>query len=576
MRWKVLSIATLVILASGVVLGRLVYLQVFQHELWSSRAEAIQTQVIRVPANRGRLFDRNGILLADNLRTIDIAVDPSYLTEPELLKPILSQELGLDAAYLNAQLSREGRFAWIRRQVPLAMADRIRRRAEISGIRGLIFLDSTKRIYPQGQLAANVIGFAGVDNQGLEGIEFGLDELLDGEDRVARLVSYTSEIAEVIETGRPGHDVYLTLDSQIQHIAESEVDRGVNEFLARHGFAVVMNVNTGEILAMAQDARPDPNDFQSTSPDQWRNRAISYMFEPGSSLKIFAGLAALENGAIELDEQVSGDEPVVIAGHAFHNAENINYGMVTLRDIIQLSINTGMIRVAQQLGPEPLYAFLKQLRFGERTGLNGLSGEAAGMLRPVENWSELAIGAVPIGQSIAVTGLQLITRAAAIAKDGLLLKPQLVLRVEDREGNLVQRARPEVLERVISEENARIMKQIMRQAVMDGTGRWAEVEGFEVAGKTGTAQKASPEGGYAEGKFTSLFVGFFPASHPQLAILVVLDEVQVKPFWGGQTAGVIFQRMARRIVERKRIPPVVVADVEPVQPEPLLFAPLLP
>lgn len=537
--------------------GRLVHLQIFEHARWSDLASRIQERQIIETAHRGRIFDRNGTLLAYDIKTLSIAVDGFNKTKPERLLAILKETLKLPENYLRERIYKEGYFTWIARKVDVSTAETIKQAAKKEEVRGLIFLEEWKRVYPQKDLASNVMGFAGLDNKGLEGIELMFDELLRGEETIyliKRAADGTQVRRQVLKAGNPGNDIYLTLDSKIQYITERELDEGVKKFRAKDGFAIVMDPKTGEVLAMAQAKRYDLNGFQDSTPAQRLNKAVAHAFEPGSAFKIFAALAALEYGAVSPGEYFDGNEPVIIAGHAFNNSEGVDFGPVTLTDIIKDSINTGMIRVAQRLGEERLYEFLQKLEFGRKTGLE-LPGEIAGFLPPLRQWSKLEIGAIPIGQAVAVTGIQLISRTAAIANNGLLLKPQIIKRIQNAEGRLIQKSAPQAIKQIASSSHIGLLKGMMREVIKEGTGTPAEIEGFEPAAKTGTGQKALPGQGYIKNRYTTLIEGFFPMQDPQYAILVVLDEPGVENFWGGQTAGPIFKAIAEGIIQLKKLRP---------------------
>jgi len=558
MRSRLLFSFALLFVSMLAISGRLVQLQVVEHEQWKDLASRIQERQVVETARRGRIFDRNGLLLAYDVKTFSIAIDGFNKTKPERLLAILKGTLKLPESYLRERINKEGYFTWIARKVDASTAEAIKQAARKEEIRGLIFIEEWKRVYPQKDLASNVIGFAGLDNKGLEGIELMFDELLRGEETVyliKRAADGTQVRRNVLKAGNPGNDLYLTLDAKIQYITERELDEGVKKYKAKDGFAIVMDPKRGEILAMAQAKRYDLNTFQDSTPEQRLNRAVAYAFEPGSAFKIFAALAALEYGAVSPDEYFSGNEPVIIAGHAFHNSEGRSFGSVTLTDIIKDSINTGMIRVAQRLGEERLYEFLQKLEFGQKTGLE-LPGEIAGFLPPLNKWSKLEIGAIPIGQAVSVTGIQLISRTAAVANDGLLLKPQIIKQIQNAEGKLIQKSTPQALKKIASAENIVLLKGMMREVIKDGTGTPAEIEGFEPAAKTGTGQKAIPGQGYIKNKYTTLIEGFFPLQDPRYAILVVLDEPNVENFWGGQTAGPIFKAIGEGIIRLKKLLPV--------------------
>jgi cell division protein FtsI/penicillin-binding protein 2 len=477
------------------------------------------------------------------------------MTKPETLVTILSEELGRSREDLRALLYRQSYFTWIDRTVDLEAAKAIERRAKDAFAYGLIFIDTWKRCYPQGTLASNIIGFVGTDGHGLEGVELAFDEVLSGASTTIHILKGAdgrTYRTETIEEGAPGEDLYLTIDSRVQFACEEEIDNGVARFRANTGFIVLLDPVTGDVLAMAQDRRYDLNRFWTSTAEDRRNLAVSFLFEPGSSFKAFTGLAALDCGAVRPEDTFNGNDGIRIAGHTMHNSDNESFGTVTFAKTIEYSINTAMIRVAQRLGEEGLYRALVSLGFGEKTGIE-LPGEERGILRDVKDWSKLALAATSIGQSVGVTGIQLARGMAAVANGGLLLAPRIVQGVGE-EGKTAKE--PLVLRRIASEESCATMRGLLRKVVESGTGTWANLPGFDVAGKTGTAQKAIPGRGYVDGKYTSLFCGFFPADEPAYLALVVLDEVKTTPVWGGYTAGAIFHDAASRVVMLEHLPPV--------------------
>jgi len=295
---------------------------------------------------------------------------------------------------------------------------------------------------------------------------------------------------------------------------------------------------------MAQDKTYDLNRFQTSTAEARRNLVVTHMFEPGSSFKVFTGLAALEAGVVAVGDTFNGNDGIQVHGHVMHNADNISYGTVTFGQIIEDSINTGMIRVAQLLGEEPLHAMLVDLGFGRPTGIE-LPGEAGGILRDVEDWSGLALASTSIGQSVAVTGIQLARAVAAVANGGTLVRPHITTPNDS----------PSALVSIASSEACATMRGLMVKVVESGTGILAAIDGFPIAGKTGTAQKAVPGRGYVDGKYTSLFAGILTAGKPEYVILVVLDEVKTTPVGGGSTAGPIFRETAKRLVYQEQLIP---------------------
>lgn len=530
----------------AIVLGRFVQLQIVQHAYWLDRARVSQERTIELPPQRGTILDRDGTVLAVDIKAMAIAVDGVNLTNPEAAITILSEELALTRSEVAAKVTRESYFTWIDRHVEFDIAQRIRQRAEDADVYGLITIDTWKRWYPQGQLASNLIGFVGTDGAGLEGIELAYDEQLQGTPQVVQVLEgadgRTYEV-EVLEPGARGQDLTLTLDAGLQFICEEEIRTGVSRFRALNGMIVVLDPHNGEVLAMAQDKGYDLNAFGTSTADERRNLAVTYLFEPGSIFKVFTGLAALEAGVVEPSDTFNGNDGIEVSGHVMHNADNESYGNVTFGEIIEHSVNTGMIRVAQLLGEERFHAMLTSLGFGQLTEV-GLPGEEFGILRAVGNWSGLALAATSIGQSVAVTGIQL-ARAMSVVPSGGLLPWPTIVKTDEVPAPV----------RVCSRATAATMLGLMRTVVESGTGTLAAVDGFAIAGKTGTAQKAVSGQGYVEGKYTSLFAGIITANAPDYVMLVVLDEVRSGPVSGGYTSGQIFQRAATRLIAQERLSP---------------------
>ncbi len=530
-----------------VIVGRLVQLQIVQHRYWLERARATQERTIALPPQRGTITDRNGTVLAIDVKAMAIAVDGINITHADAAVDILHDELSMSRTDLEAKVYRDAYFTWIDRGVDFDTAQRIRDRANEAGIYGLIFIDTWKRSYPQGRLASNVIGFVGMDGAGLEGIELADDDQLQGTAEVVQVLEGADGRTydfEVLEPGSKGQDLTLTIDAGLQFICEEEIKAGVSRFRAVKGMVVVIDPRTCQVLAMAQDKGYDLNQVSSSTAESRQNLAATYIFEPGSIFKVFAGLASLDHGVVTPSDTFDGKDGISIAGHIMHNADNETFGTVTFAQIIEHSINTGMIQVVQRLGAEVLQAFLSSLGFGQRTGI-GLPGEEVGILRPASEWSDLDLAAASIGQSVAVTGIQLARAMTVVATEGILRKPSIVLTDASLDPGV----------RVCSAETADTMLNLMRAVVESGTGTPAAIDGFSIAGKTGTAQKAVPGQGYVEGKYTSLFAGVITADSPGYIMLVVLDEVRSGPVAGGYTAGQIFHNAATRLIAYERIVP---------------------
>jgi cell division protein FtsI/penicillin-binding protein 2 len=529
-----------------ILAGRLAQLQLVEADQWRALATRFQEGTVTIPSPRGRIYDRNGVLLAEDVRAISVAVDNYHMTRPELLEQLLTSHLQIPREVVREKLYRPSYFTWIARAIPPDKAESLEQAARSAGARGLILIEDRKRQYPHGDLASNVLGFAGIDGKGLEGIELLFDEELQVRNSVwsfVRMANGTQIERRQIQAGQPGRDLTLTIDSRIQHIAEQAITKGVRRYKAKAGLALVLDPWTGEVLAMAQDTRYDLNDFQRSRPEQRQNLSVIWAFEPGSSFKIFTMLAALEHNVIALDERISGSATHRIASHTFRNADGKEYGLVTPKDVIKNSINTAMIRIAQRLGEERLYQALKRYGFGQKTGIE-LPGEVSGYLPPVQSWSALEIGAIAIGQSVSVTAIQLASRVAAIATGGRLIPP-----------TIVKGRTPRQETKIASETSCRSLTEMMIETVRSGTGVLAQIDGYTIAAKTGTAQKAVPGQGYVKGKYVASFEGFFPAEAPRYVILIVLDEPGGREYYGSETAAPIFKEIAQQLIALDRIPP---------------------
>lgn len=555
-------IIALLMISGIAVVGRLVQLQIVQHDHWLTVASAIQEQTVELPPRRGTIYDRIGVALAYDVKASAIAIDSFDMTNPEAICQILSEELARPIDEIRRLVYRPRYFTWIDRSVDLEAAKAIEQRVAEANANGLIFIDTWKRCYPQGDLASNIIGFVGMDGHGLEGIELAYDDELAGTSAQVHVVKGAdgrTYHTETLQDGEPGDDVYLTIDSNLQFICEEEIDSGVSRFRANTGFVILLDPNTGDVLAMAQDRRYDLNKFWASTAAQRNNLATGFLFEPGSTFKAFGGLAALDCGAVVPSDTFNGNDGISIAGHVIHNSENESFGTVTFAKTIQYSINVAMIRVAQLLGEDRLHDFLVDVGFGIATGIE-LPGEVNGILRDVDKWSKLDFASTVIGQSVGVTGIQLVRAMAAVANGGEVLVPHIVKQVGSETTNIST-----VLRSVAATTSCDTMRSLMRAVVKDGTAPWADLPGFEVAGKTGTAQKAFPGQGYVDGKYTSLFAGFFPADAPKYLGLVVLDEVKTTPVWGGYTAGAIFHDAASRLVLAEHTAPVASWQGQPEQ-----------
>ncbi|MCF7876156.1 penicillin-binding protein 2 [Candidatus Bipolaricaulota bacterium] len=550
-RKRLFFVASVLFAVIGLVIWRLVSIQILQRESWDRRAEAIHEKKVKIPPERGRIYDRNGQLLAFNREAYQVAVDSYNMTKPELMIDILVNELRIQRRKLESLVYRESYFTWIDRSVSYETGKRIKRRVENADIDGLILIDSNKRVYPKGTLAGSIVGFTGVDGEGLAGVEYSMNDALDGKPKVQRIIYGANRFPfrrKTLVEGRSGYDVYLTLDLKIQYILKNELQQGVEKFKAEKAWGVVIDPASGAVLGMAQNKGYNPNVYDNYTGEERKNIPISNSFEPGSVLKVFSGLAALDHGIVEPDTMVNGNSPIYLYNHPINNAQYRDYGVVPFSEVIKHSINTGIIRVSQDLGERKLYNFLNKVGFGKKTGIE-LPGEQSGAFKHYSEWSGLSIGSIPIGQGLSVTALQLAAKMAGVANGGNMVKPTIISKVRTPGGETVSslEKKDSIGGLFASPESVSEMKNMLRSVVKDGTGQDAAIPGYSVSGKTGTAQKAVP-GGYSQDKYISSFVGFFPKENPHYLILIVLDEVGTRPVWGGATAGNIFREVGERII----------------------------
>jgi cell division protein FtsI (penicillin-binding protein 3) len=531
------------------IAGRFYDLQVVRYDHYAGKADRQQQRVITLDPPRGTIYDAQGRELA-----VSIQVDSLYAVPPEIDDPAATaRDLArllpdLDAAKLARQLASDREFVWLARKLDLAVADKIR---ELDR-KGLYFLPETKRYYPMGELAAQVLGYVGTDNKGLAGLELTYDKEITGKPgkrTVLRDARQGTVAAPDLASAEPelGHDLYLTLDATVQHIAERELAKAIADRHAKRGSAIFIDPATGGVLAMASYPSFDPNDFASYPAESWRNRAVSDFYEPGSTFKIFTAAAALEAGVVREDEKID----CLMGGITlFHGAKDIRvrdhkpFGVLTFAQVIAHSSNVGVIRVAQRIGDRRFYQNLIDFGFGRPTGID-LPAESSGNLHSVERWGLLDKDYIAFGQGVSVTPLQLVAATAAVANGGTLLKPHLVAAVSRGEARMAKYPSPPVAGHPISPATAGRLTRLLEGVVIEGTGKAAAVAGYRVAGKTGTAQIAI-HGGY-HGYLPS-FVGFAPAGRPALVGLVAIAEPQGNEYYGAQVAAPAFGAIIRQVL----------------------------
>ncbi|MBI5699741.1 stage V sporulation protein D [Candidatus Saganbacteria bacterium] len=540
-----------------ILLARLIELQLFHHDFYKQKAEDQRRRIINLAAERGDIYDRRGHVLATTLDTFSVAVNPRIFSSPEALSKLLGEPVGA--------LSKKRAFSWVKRKIAVELAAKLRS-AKIAGV---LLLPDKKRVYPKGRLAAQILGFTGLDNEGLSGVELAWDRYLKGKE--GRLITESDplgyelpQMPEREEAAHPGMNVTLTIDEPVQYLAERELAKILKQFKASAGNIIVMDVENGEILALAGLPDFDPNEYQKSGFHLWKSRALD-VYEPGSTFKVITACAGLQEGVIEPDEKLKALDTLEIGGKVIENSHPIDWpgSRISLSFMLEKSINTGAAQVSLKLGPERFYKMIREFGFGEATGL-GLYGESRGIVKPPQAWYKPDIAMMSFGQSIAVTPLQLLAAYAAIAHGGVRIKPVLIKKIESPDGTFVRSASAEELNRVLSLRVTEQAKKLMENVVLFGSGKRAQMKYFRVGGKTGTAQKALPGGrGYMKNHFIASFCGFAPLDDPRIAILVLVDDPQ-GVIWGETVAGPAFKTVMEGTLRYLNVKP----DTSPLHPSP--------
>lgn len=554
-RGRALFLAAMLLAFLAAIVARGVQLQLLEGQRFYGAAQKQRKRSLPLISNRGNIYSRNLKELALTLQVESLYAIPKELADRKAAAKSLARLVSVDQELIAERLSNGRSFVWIKRWMDREKAQQIRDQFG----QGIDFVKEGRRFYPLGRSAGQLLGFVGLDGKGLEGLELAYDRIIRGTpgnllaERDARGRFMLPAGPKVAGRTR-SQNLVLTLDENIQYLAEKGLARGVSAAQAKRGNVIVLAPASGEILALANWPTFDPNYFWKYRPEQWRNMAISDMFEPGSTMKIFTVAAALEEKILKPTDLIYTENGLFRIGRrVIHDVHP--HGWLSLEEVIKVSSNIGAAKVGLRLGRARLYRHLKGFGFFAPTGVD-LRGEESGLHQPLKVWSNIAVANISFGQGIALTPLQLALGYAALANGGYLMKPYLLKQVVDENGRVIKENRPQVIRKVISTETSQQARRMLMGVIgAEGTGRQAEVNGYAVAGKTGTAQKASTHyRGYAPGKYVSSFVGWVPAEKPQLLILVVIDEPKgVK--YGGVVAAPVFKEIAAQALAYLRVSP---------------------
>ena len=541
------------------VVARVYYLQTVNQAELQSRATPVDRS-IKVKPRRGQVLDRNGVQMAITVKSPSIAANPRIIEDLPGAAARLAPLLGMTPEALEAKLNPKRSFVWLRRQTRPELAQAVR---DLK-IKGLSIHDEHKRFYPQGDVAGQIVGFVGIDGNGLEGLERSFDKTLAGSE--LKIQGQRDARGKMIMTGQTpdfeqfeSHSIELTIDERIQRVAQRALATQVEKYSAKGGYAVVMDVKTGEVLAMANSPSFDPNDFGRYTSKDWRMRPITDTFEPGSVIKPIVLATALDEGKLTLRTPFDCEKGRIKIGR-YTIRDSHAHETLTAAQVVQVSSNICSYKMAQLMGKEAYHDHLRNFGFGGKLGL-GLRAEQPGLVWPAKKWAEVSFANIAFGQGFTATPLQVTTSIAALANGGMLMKPQMVRRVIDRAGNPVSDFAPQLLRRVVSPEAARQTAWAMSLVTTPaGTAPRAALKHFTVAGKTGTAQKVNPKTRrYDHRMWVASFVGFFPAERPEVVISVMIDEPQ-KMHYGGVVAAPAFKAIANEVIRARGMTPVPEED----------------
>ncbi|RHG07362.1 penicillin-binding protein 2 [Megamonas funiformis] len=547
------------------VMARYAWVQIVRGDEMLSRLESQvqESSVLHVP--RGTIYDAEMKELAISTMVSSLYIDPNHVEDPEQTARDVAPLIGLTEKDILDDIAQGGGFVWVKRQMEpeetKALKNLMKEKPEYVACLG--FIQESKRYYPNDMLAANVIGFVGTDDKGLDGIEQQFDGMIKGEEQTSSI--FTDALARPImdsvflknsPVDANCKNIQLTINAQYQFIIEKALDKAMMDHGAESVTAIVMNPKNGDILAMASRPAYDPNNFHKYDPNVWKNRAVSDIYEPGSTFKSIVAAAGFQEKLVSPTDIFVDPGTIEVSGRTIQNWSGDSFGTVTFLDVVKNSINTGFAQLGLELGGERLMNYARKFGFGERTGIE-LPGEESGILFNPKDMVASDVATSSIGQSIAVTPLQMITAMSAIANDGVLLKPHIVKAIYNADGTVYQQMEREEVRRCIDSDVDKILKSVLEQVVSTGGGSKASIEGYHIAGKTGTAQKIDMvNGGYLPGHYIASFCGFGPVEDPQFTVLVIINDPAGGEYYGGQVAAPIAHDIFLQLFRYANVKPI--------------------
>ena len=541
------------------IIGKVFYIQVFQYQKLNKLASSLWSRNLPITADRGLILDRNGKVLASNITTTSLYLVPNQIKNKEEVAQILAQILDVSYEEMYKHVSKKTSIERVHpegRQLSFEVADEINK----LNYDGVYLLKESKRYYPYGNLLSHVLGYVGIDNQGLSGLELEYDDVLTGS--VGAIKYYSDALGNKLEMAEEyvepinGNNVTLTIDLDLQIAVERELDNAQAKYNPEHILAVAMDPNTGEVLAMASRPNYDPNEYQTYTQEVLaRNLPIWMMYEPGSTMKITTLAAAINEGVVNLFEDTYYDSGSVnVDGATIHCWKAGGHGAQTFLNVVENSCNPGFVELGFRLGKEKLFEYIKNLGFGEKTGID-LNGEAKGILFDLDKVGNVELATTAFGQGVSVTPIQQITSVSAIVNGGTLYKPYIVKNTENSKGDILTSVSPTEVRTVITKETSEMVRYALESVVANGSGRNAYIENYRIGGKTGTAQKVN-NGTYMVGNYILSFIGFMPADKPEIVVYVAIDNPKGVVQYGGTVAAPIAKGIFESYIEINDLQPV--------------------